>query len=64
MLFKGDVIGERALRNLADGLTPDDALCLGVNGAAHFRARWRQVLPEFGFKMTDLLRFYTFSFDA
>lgn len=44
---------DRALRNLAGSLTPDGALCLGVNGAAHFSESWRRVLPALGFNMTD-----------
>ena len=38
-----------ALQNIADLLTPDGAVYLGINGAAHFSVRWREALREFGF---------------
>ncbi len=41
----------RALANLARSLTPDGALYLGVNGAAHFSVAWRRVLPNFGYNL-------------
>jgi SAM-dependent methyltransferase len=44
----------RVLRNLAHLLAPDGALYLGVNGPGHFSTGWRQVLPDFGFRMAEL----------
>lgn len=46
---------ENALRSFADLLAPDGALCLGMNGAAHFSTRWRTVLADFGFDATKAM---------
>ena len=42
---------ERVLRNLADCMTPNGALYLGVNGVGHFSQKWRKSLPEFGINL-------------
>lgn len=42
------------LRRLRTHLAADGAFYLGVNGAAHFSARWRQALPQFGFQVEEM----------
>jgi SAM-dependent methyltransferase len=44
----------RVLSNLAHRLKANGALYLGVNGAEHFSARGRALLPAFGFDIAEL----------
>jgi SAM-dependent methyltransferase len=45
---------DRALANLADSLSPNGILYLGVNGTQHSSVSGRKFLPKFGFDMTEL----------